>query len=243
MAIINDGLAFFDPMTLFWQLMALDSLGVGLLGGALWILALGGIATLAASKAGIRDGEPLPSRTRRGSILGAICAALLVPLAADDPRTAITLLLIVSTIALLIGRRWPGPRAFGATLLFLAVPVALVGKVGHTAARAQGAEAITGVSATLLAAMGHAVIGLIVPLVTALALALAALVRRVPISVGVVRGMARIAIPAAALLGILYAGSAVTTARADARLSDVLVRQTEHEGRFYADTIGKPWPE
>jgi len=163
---------------------------------------------------------------------------------ADDGRAAVSAMLMLAMTALLLGRRRAGFRAFGGTLLFLLVPVATIAALWRSILQVDdGTVAIIGAHAKMLALVGHPVLGLTAPLLLAIALAGAALARRVPVSVGVVRGMARATVPAAAVLAILYAGSVVVTARTDARMSTILERQIEHEGRYYAEVLGRTWPE
>ena len=68
-------------------------------------------------------------------------------------------------------------------------------------------------------------------------------VKRVPVSVGVVRGFRRFALPAAAVLVLLYAGIAVETLREEATAKRELERCVKNgEGQYLSDLLHQPWP-
>ena len=83
---------------------------------------------------------------------------------------------------------------------------------------------------------------LAVPLLLAMGLGLAALVRRVPVSGALVSGFQHLAVPAACLLALLYGGVLVGTARQEQRLTVMNRRLVSGGGRYFAARLGRPWP-
>ncbi|MES2465212.1 MAG: hypothetical protein V4671_31990, partial [Armatimonadota bacterium] len=73
-------------------------------------------------------------------------------------------------------------------------------------------------------------------------LAILARFRRVPVSVGIVRGVAGGALPVASVLLLAYAAVTVVTLRIERQGLAELAEMTRHEGRYYARLAGKPWP-
>ena len=80
------------------------------------------------------------------------------------------------------------------------------------------------------------------PLLTAVILAIAARVRRMPVSAGVVRGFARVALPTAAILSLGYVAVVGVTSVCEAQARTALTANVRHEGLACARWIGRPWP-
>jgi hypothetical protein len=73
-------------------------------------------------------------------------------------------------------------------------------------------------------------------------LAILARCRRIPVSVGIVRGAAGSALTVAAIWLFAYAVVALVTLRAEQQGLAELAEMTRHEGRYYARLAGRPWP-
>ena len=82
----------------------------------------------------------------------------------------------------------------------------------------------------------------IVPLTAILTLAIRSRVRRLPVSVGIVRGLVACALPTVYVLSLLYVSTVVWTAGREARMLTDLSRSVRHEGRFHAELLGQTWP-
>jgi hypothetical protein len=81
-----------------------------------------------------------------------------------------------------------------------------------------------------------------VPVLAALALGIASLVLRVPLATGLVRGFRSAALPVTCLLVLLYCALALASTRPEARANHALEQTIRHEGQFYAERAGLPWP-
>lgn len=95
----------------------------------------------------------------------------------------------------------------------------------------------------LLFALLSGGLALAVPLVTALVLAILSRIRRVPVSVGVVRGFRSAAVPLACCMLLAYGGLVLGTLGAEARTQAALDEKSRHEGRYLAKRLGVEWPE
>jgi hypothetical protein len=116
---------------------------------------------------------------------------------------------------------------------------------GHEHPRSDnpGPLGLNGDAGTLLFALLGVGAAVAVPLVLIGALALVSRVLRVPVSVGVMRGLHGLALPAACTLLLLYAGLVVKTVEQEARVRGELAETVRHEGRYLARLAGKPWPD
>lgn len=83
---------------------------------------------------------------------------------------------------------------------------------------------------------------LAVPLLLAIVLGIAACVRRVPVSVGLVRGFRAAALPATCVLLLVYGGLLLGTARQERVVNDQVWHSSHDEGRHLAAQAGLPWP-
>ncbi|MES2460908.1 MAG: hypothetical protein V4671_10005 [Armatimonadota bacterium] len=81
-----------------------------------------------------------------------------------------------------------------------------------------------------------------IPFLTAGILAIASRIRRVPVSVGTVRGFARAALPLAVLLSLLYVGVVAVTSVRETSARQALRATVAHEGRACAAYSGRVWP-
>ena len=81
-----------------------------------------------------------------------------------------------------------------------------------------------------------------VPLITIIGLAIFSKVCKVPVAIGIVRGMRGLALPIASAMILIYGATTVQTARKDAKLSYNNARWVQHEGKWYAERGGKEWP-
>lgn len=82
----------------------------------------------------------------------------------------------------------------------------------------------------------------VLPLIASLSFALASRLQRLPAGIGIVHGFRATALPMICLLLISYAGVVVATLPHEAELNDRLERVQQHEGRFIAESAGRPWP-
>ncbi len=87
-----------------------------------------------------------------------------------------------------------------------------------------------------------ALASLAVPLLAALVLSLAALVRRVSLSRALPTGFQRLALPSACLLLVVYGGLLVGTLRQERRLSEFTRQEVSGGGRYFAARAGQTWP-
>jgi len=87
-----------------------------------------------------------------------------------------------------------------------------------------------------------ALASLAVPLLLALVLSLAALVRRVSLSRALAAGFQRLALPSACLLLVVYGGLLVGTLRQERRLSEFTRQAVFGGGRYFAARAGLAWP-
>ena len=87
-----------------------------------------------------------------------------------------------------------------------------------------------------------AVAGLAVPILLALALAGAARIRRVPVSVGLVQGFRDAALPMFCGLIFLYGGLLLWTARQESAANYALSRSLQGDGQYLAELTGQTWP-
>ena len=95
---------------------------------------------------------------------------------------------------------------------------------------------------TFLLLLGIGVANLI-PLLWISTLAARSLFRKVPVSVGIVRGTARGAMTVAALLLFAYSATVLVTLRIETQAMGELTEITRHEGHYLARLTGRTWPE
>jgi hypothetical protein len=84
--------------------------------------------------------------------------------------------------------------------------------------------------------------GTALPLLLAIILGIAARVRRVPASVGLMEGFRAWTPPLFCALAILYGGLTLWTVRQESAVNYGLERSLHGEGSYLADLTGKPWP-
>ena len=83
----------------------------------------------------------------------------------------------------------------------------------------------------------------LLPALVTAGLMLQSRLRRVPVTVGVVRGFPRLALPLATVLVFLFAGIVWNTAQQEAQYQSELRQMIQHEGRYNARLLGEAWPE
>jgi hypothetical protein len=86
-------------------------------------------------------------------------------------------------------------------------------------------------------------IAMAVPGLLLLGLGTLSLAWRVPLSVGVIRGLKGIALPLACGFALAYAVLVPFIIGREAALETALTRTVQHEGRYLAELSGKPWPD
>lgn len=85
-------------------------------------------------------------------------------------------------------------------------------------------------------------LSLVVPVLTMLVSGIVSLVRKSPVSTGMVRGLNAVGVPVACVLVFVYAGVVIGTARQEAATDRALDKMMVHEGRYMADLAGTKWP-
>jgi hypothetical protein len=86
-------------------------------------------------------------------------------------------------------------------------------------------------------------VGAILPCLTLLTLGTLSLLWRVPLSVGVTRGMRGLAVPMACVLLLGFAVLAPFVIREESAIEEALRRTVQHEGRYLSELAGKTWPQ
>lgn len=104
-----------------------------------------------------------------------------------------------------------------------------------------GAGEPGGASGTLMEWVSFGALSL-VPALTWTTLAIRSKIRRVPVSVGTVRGFSRVALPLAAVLSLLYVVVVGVTGVWEARANQAIGASLDHEGQACAQYAHLPWP-
>ena len=81
-----------------------------------------------------------------------------------------------------------------------------------------------------------------IPLIFVLALSALSIIWRIPLSVGIARGLKGCCVPIACTLLLAYAAILPFTLKQEILMTYVLDRTLTHEGRFIAEQTGKSWP-
>jgi hypothetical protein len=228
-----------------------------LLSTTLWMLALGGGATLLAKHPRIRTGLGLPPATRAGVALGLVAGPLAAGATLLHPALFVsTLLLAGIVICSLLLMALPGAKgparlhrlgAFGLSLLGMALLcAAVVWQMGGSIEPIVRFLTLFQDSGTPLRVSPFYIVSVglvtLIPLLTPLTLALLSRIWGVPLTVGVARGLRGCAVPIACLLLLAYSLLVPFTLRQESALNERLERTVQHEGRFMAEMTGKQWP-
>jgi hypothetical protein len=80
------------------------------------------------------------------------------------------------------------------------------------------------------------------PILTVVVLTITSLACRVPLSIGLTRGLRSWAAPVACVLLIGYAALLFRTVRSESNLDDAITAMSRHEGQYLASLQGKNWP-
>jgi hypothetical protein len=263
--IVRHGLGtgpFDQPLkTLFiWWVVDLATLS-----NILWLLVLGGLASVFLRDPRLQAGMALSGHMRFALPLGVLGGAFVAP----------TLLTGLSLYFLNIAsedRFWMLLMGLAPILLLLALPATLAqdrirrlyafgcalavgaGLTGFYFWQAHGIAGIAGlmqVYFNLSSESGpsgpdmHNAALWLTPCVSFLLLIVMAalsLACRVPLSVGLARGFRGLMVPVTALLFLAYGGMLLFTVRAEAAVQYGLERTLENEGQYMADLSGKLWP-
>lgn len=249
------------------RLMAWWAAGLLSLGNAFWLLLLGILAGRLSRLPAVREGLPLPRPARAGVVAALIGATLFAAYAfgggemglASAALAALGLALVLGVSVVRLRRQSPSraavpfAQAFGVTALALLALAGLAAWQGHgllayagglrLARELSGAadSAAAGQSQEML--MGVILGGLAVPLLLLLILSIAGRVRRVPISVALVRGFGGAGTIIGCLLLMAYGALVLGTLRQERAANDGLRQMVQHEGRYYAALAGRPWPQ
>ncbi|HZT42911.1 MAG TPA: hypothetical protein VFA07_12155 [Chthonomonadaceae bacterium] len=244
--------------------------GLLTLANALWMLALGGVAALWARSRRLRSGQPLPRFARWSVVLGLIAGAILTMglLFSDQvvagsiaagflfpgipwPNFGLAVLVLGIGALVFSGPSWK-QRLFGLGV-FASSALGVFLLIRLTIWQAEGARVFLsffrmfygmseGTSPLPPALTWVSGLALAIPLLTVSIFGLLSRIYRVPLSVGLVRGLRGIAVPVACILFLAYSGLVVGTLRQEAMLQKALDRQVQHEGRYLAEIAGRTWP-
>lgn len=256
-----------------YRLMAWLAADLVVLANVILLLLCGGFAALATRVPRLRDGHSLGASpvvvwTLLLLILAVVASVLALTRPPDSagPFLVTCLLLagltvgIVTLTRLLVSRRlsWPSLRhslwVGGGVLLCVALFLALA------AWQARSVGTVLTVYETLFqvapdtedaadqwANITYAALCLvavsIAPLLTLLVLAVVSRMRRVPLAAGLAHGLRRNAVAVAGILLLLYGGLVLATLRREQAINATQTRSLQHEGRYLASIVGKPWPE
>lgn len=215
---------------------------LALLTSAVWVVLCGGLAHGLGRSGRIRRGERLDPAVGWGLALGGA-----LPVAVGIASTGWGVAAVVGCLGIVgvAAYRLRGAllRSLG-TMALTVLAVAGLFFVAGWITLGPGAHLASAGGAAALAQQGVlcGALCLAVPVLTALGLAIASWRRRVPASVGIVRGFRKLAVPTASVLLVLYAAAAIVAAQADRRLEGRLRASAVHEAREMAARLGQPWP-
>lgn len=240
-----------------------------LLVNAFWILLLGGVATLLARTRKIQEEQPLSRGMAWGfgyAILGPLLAQgiyVLVNILSLQSEGLVFFgipilagLLVLPFFLLKRGTDWRGyGRSIGGFLVAMATPLILILLFDLSLCGILRSEFYSSLGAPFylipnsplyntLAGTGLPLPLLpgILPLLCLIALAIRSWRRKVPVSVGIVRGFKRLSLPLASLLLIAYAFMVIYTLGVETEMNKSLQESTHHEGRYLSRLIGEEWP-
>jgi hypothetical protein len=227
---------------------------LSLLTNIFWMLLLGGIAALLARSRRIRKGLPLSTPTRWGIALGIAGSVLLACMLSGNILAFVELRFLTGLALLacaLVAAGYRSRAAFHLLAVGLLTVLCLYLLAGLYVWQARGVTSMAMVYQNLTDGLGGGptrypfILLCFVPLVSllaALVTGIVSLVCRVPLSVGLARGLRGVAVPVCCFLFLVYGGLALVTAHKEAQASYVLARTMEHEGRYYAELAGRTWP-
>jgi hypothetical protein len=220
---------------------------------ALWMVLCGGIAYKLNQTARVREAKPLHPAVGWGIPLS-VALPMLIALGVNEIggliAPALTLLLL-GGVGWHLARTKNGSanffgnaKVFGLTLLLSLAMIAASGYLLSGAAFFSSAMGGNVHDGRQLAAVGVMAAGMALgfPMVVVIGLSLWSLKKRLPASVGIVRGLRKLAVPVACLLLIVYAVLAPIAAHHDQRSGAVLEDFSRHEGRSLARLTNATWP-
>jgi len=251
-------LIYHDYRDLDW-LKLLWGVGLLLFSNTIWLILFGGIALLISQLPHFRERNPMSFGVGWGLLLfaavwGSIYALIVLKFVYDPDTSqeiatlARILLAIAILLVLAIRQRWSKLRDSLWTLLAISSFIALFFWQSRFFREYLdvidpewiGGSAFDGPSEQECL---RAVLVTILPLLFCLILAVAALVRRIPISVGIVYGLKRFALSCAGFLLLIYCGVAIETAHLEKIVADRdAAIQRVGEGQYYAAKMGQKWP-
>lgn len=164
----------------------------------------------------------------------------------------VLLLLLLGGLALGLGRLSPiRDRIAPPLIVSLGIGLAILLMLGGLAAwQMHGVAALAGtLTSTLVgsdATQGPLAVGLVLgaafPLLLLLTSSIKALVKRLPLSVGLVEGFRDVAPPLGCALALLYGGLTLWTVHEESAVNRGLERAVHGEGQALAAQEGKTWP-
>ena len=228
--------------------------GMVLLISAFWTLVLGGGAALLAKNRNIQKGFGLPSHLRITVSLG-IFAGVLGTVPLKSPVG--TLLAIGSLLAILVASHFTKAEASRLNRIGIPFLAALISGIvaSLVCMQVQSLQNFMGLN-NILQGLQQAspqkgvlpyqifplVLGAI-PLLILNIIVAASLTCRVPVTVGLVRGLRGFALPVACLLLLGLSATTLATLRLEQRVNDGLQRTLQHEGRYFAELTGRELPK
>jgi hypothetical protein len=251
----------FSPFSApLWKLVFAWAVCMIVLSGALWMLALAGASSLLARSSRIRDGRALPGCAQRGLAFGLTVGTLGVIAALFSQKALWAPCLLTSMAAGLFVLLLPGLsradrlRSLGVfTLGLLGVFLltgALVWQINNSIGpcvrmalllnQHEGEGPQGDLRVVMMALSACLVLG--VPFLTLLTLSVISRACRVPLSVGLIRGLRGCALPIACLLFLAYGVLVPLTQRQERVLDEGLTGTLHHEGSYLVGLIGETWP-
>ena len=233
------------------------------------LLLLGLAAVVLGRLPRMRARRPLPAGAAVGVWVALLLGAAL-PLLSKDTRPeeaeglilmgAVFLFVPLALLSIYAVLRPAFRRPFGRAVLSGAVTLAALSALSLVAARGMhGADALMTAVGQMLSLSGsdggpvtdlpdqqrvflETAFAMALPLLLAVALSIAARVKRVPVSAGLVGGFRVWVPPLVCLLAALYGGLTLWTVRQEDAVNYGLSRSLHGEGQYLAELSGEPWP-
>jgi len=237
----------------------LGTASAAMLTSTAWLLLLAMVSALASRAARIREGLPMTSAGRWGAGLGTALTAVAVAVSVDASWAGRAAAWGVALLALLVmlraklklaaaggflaGMLGGGMLASAVVLAVLLVRPWLV--TGLALSQSVAELTATGDderSRTLWLAAAPSLLPLALVPIASVGMALVSIAKRVPVSVGLVRGFARLGVPIACLAMLPYAGLVAWQGRVEAQEIARVRSYVAHEGRALAREQGVAWP-
>ncbi|MBB6052501.1 hypothetical protein [Armatimonas rosea] len=219
----------------------------------LWLILFGGLTYGLNQTRRVREGKPLHPAVAWGVVLSLVGPFLVGQSLTDTKTEAILFPIAALALLALMGihlyKTKKGSPTRGGNLVVLGVSLLVALGIQATAGYLLAGPlffsplngSVSGANTLAVAGVVAAGVALAFPLIMALVFALLSRKRRLPASVGIVRGIRRHAVPLACVLVLVYAALTPFVAALDAQQADELALYLKHEGQFYARLAGARW--